>query len=88
MELTHPCPNGHIMTLQKINLHFERGGFAADVQDVRAYVCPECGVRLIPGSIAEQVSETTEALFAAALHTEVSEALAPYSRLVFQRVSV
>lgn len=86
MELTRPCPNGHTMTLQKIVLHFERGVFVADVHDVVAYVCADCGARLIPGGAAEQVSATVEALFAAALPSESSEAPVPYSRLVFQRL--
>jgi len=74
------------MTLQKIVLHFERGVFSADVHDVLAYVCAECGARLIPGEAAEQVSNTVEALFAAAQPSEASESLLPYSHLVFQRL--
>lgn len=86
MELTRLCPNGHTMTLQKTVLHFERGGFAADVHDVMAYVCAECGARLIPGDTAERVSVTVEALFSAAQPAESPELPAPYSRLVFQRI--
>ncbi len=86
MELTRPCPNGHTMTLQKIILHFERGAFTADVHDVTAYVCAECGARLLPGGVAEQVSVTVEALFTAAIPSEVIESPLPYSRLVFQRL--
>lgn len=75
------------MALQKITLHFERGGFAADVHDVTAYVCPECNARLVPAVIAEQVSETIEALFKAAAHHTPLESPLPYTRLVFQRVT-
>ena len=84
MEQTHLCPHGHTMTLQKITLHFERDGFSADVHDVTAYVCPHCGSRLIPGLIAEQVSETVESLFKAASRAVPSRSPVPYSRLVFQ----
>jgi len=72
------------MTLQKITLHFERNGFSADVHDVTAYVCPRCGARLIPGPIAEQVSETVQALFRAASRVTPLESPVPYSSLVFQ----
>jgi hypothetical protein len=72
------------MTLQKITLHFERGGFSADVHGVVAYVCPQCGARLIPGLIAERVSETIEALFKTASQPTLPEFLMPYSSLVFQ----
>ena len=84
MEQTRLCPHGHTMTLQKITLHFERGGFSADVHDVTAYVCPHCGSRLIPGLIAEQVSETVESLFKAASRAVPLKSPVPYSRLVFQ----
>jgi hypothetical protein len=86
MEQTRPCPNGHTMTLQKITLHFERDGFLADVYDVTAYVCPECDSHLIPGLIAEQVSETVEALFKAATQVALPDSPTPYSSLVFQRL--
>lgn len=86
MELTRPCPNGHTMTLQKIVLHFERGAFSADVHDVLAYVCAECGARLIPGATAEQVSVTVEALFSTVRPGDSPESPTPYSRLVFQRM--
>lgn len=88
MEQTRPCPNGHTMTLQKITLHFERDGFSADVHDVTAYVCPHCGSRLIPGLIAEQVSEAVESLFKVASQVMPPESPIPYSRLVFQRLAM
>jgi len=87
MEQTRPCPNDHTMTLTKITLHFERNGFAADVNDVTAYVCPVCDARLVPGFIAEQVSQTVEALFKTVSSTESSESPTPYSSLVFQRLA-
>jgi len=88
MEQTRPCPNGHTMILRKITLHFERDGFSIDAHDVTAYVCPHCGSRLIPGLIAEQVSETVESLFKAASRAVPPESPVPYSRLVFQRLAV
>ncbi len=75
------------MTLQKITLHFERGGFSADVHDVAAYVCPECNARLVPGLVAEQVSETVEALFKTVAHHTPPESPLPYTSLVFQRLA-
>jgi hypothetical protein len=51
---------------------------------VTAYVCPLCGARLIPGLIAERVSETVEALFKTAARPASPEFLMPYSSLVFQ----
>lgn len=87
MEQTRPCPDGHTMTLQKITLHFERGGFSADVHGVAAYVCPRCGARLIPGVIAERISETVEALFKTASQPTSSEFVMPYSSLVFQALA-
>ncbi len=84
MEQTRPCPNGHTMTLQKITLHFERDGFSVDAHGVTAYVCPHCGSRLIPGLIAEQVSETVESLFETAFQAVSPQSSVPYSRLIFQ----
>ncbi len=71
------------MRLKKISLHFERDGFAADVSDVPAYICPKDGTRLIPGEIAERVSEFVEFLFKQA--RESPKKTVPFSSLVFQR---
>ncbi len=71
------------MRLKKISLHFERDGFATDVSDVPAYICPKDGTRLIPGEIAERVSEFVEFLFKQA--RESPKKTVPFSSLVFQR---
>ncbi len=73
------------MRLKKISLHFERDGFAADVSDVPAYICPKDGTRLIPGEIAERVSEFVEFLFKQA--RESPKKTVPFSSLVFQRAA-
>ena len=51
------------MALGRTTLHFERGSFYADVENVAAYLCSRCGTRSIPGQIALQVSSTVEMLF-------------------------
>jgi hypothetical protein len=73
------------MKLKKISLHFERNGFAADVCDVPAYVCPKDGTRLIPGETAERVSEFVEFLFKHA--QESRKKSVPFSSLTFQKAA-
>ena len=73
------------MKLQKISLHFERNGFSADVADVPAYVCPKDGTRLIPGEIAERVSEFVEMLFERA--QAAPRQSVPFSSVVFQKAA-
>jgi hypothetical protein len=86
MKSTFRCPEGqHRMKPQKISLHFERNGFAADVADVPAYVCPKDGTRLIPGEVAENVSEFVELLFKQA--QESPRQVVPFSSLVFQKAA-
>lgn len=74
-----------MMKLQKISLHFERNGFSADVADVPAYVCPKDGTRLIPGEVAESVSEFVESLFKQTQGT--SKQAIPFSSVVFQKAA-
>jgi hypothetical protein len=86
MKTTLRCPEGqHTMKLRKISLHFERNGFAADVTDVPVYICPKDGTRLIPGEVAEQVSEFVEVLFKQA--QESPKQAVPFSSLVFQKAA-
>jgi len=47
----------------RTTLHFERGGFYADVENVTALLCGRCGTRSIPGPAALKISETVERLF-------------------------
>ena len=53
MTKNKPCPQCKtIMELRNTTLHFEREGFYADVENVAAYICPQCGTRSIPGTTA------------------------------------
>ncbi len=49
----------------RTTLHFERGGFYADVENVTAMICGRCGTRSIPGPAALKISATVEQLFRA-----------------------
>ena len=51
------------MKAKKATLHFERDNFYADIESVPAYLCSQCGTRLIPGVVAENVSDVVENLF-------------------------
>ena len=73
------------MKLEQISLHFERNDFVADVAGVPAYVCPKDGTRLIPGEIAERVSEFVESLFRQA--QEAHKRDVPFSSVVFQKAA-
>lgn len=61
---TKPCPEcGASMKLGRTTLHFERDGFYADVENVRAMLCGRCGTRSIPGPTALKISDAIERLF-------------------------
>ena len=60
------------MELKKTTLHFERGGFYADVENVSAYICPKCGTKSIPGKLATGIGKTVETLFKSVRETELS----------------
>ena len=49
----------------RTTLHFERGGFYADVENVRALLCSRCGTRSVPGPTALKISNAVEGLFRA-----------------------
>src|SRR5574341_2402854 len=52
------CPEcGASMKPGRTTLHFERGGFYADVENVKALLCSRCGTRSIPGQTALKVSK-------------------------------
>jgi len=60
------CPEcGVTMRLGRTTLHFERGGFYADVENVKALLCSRCGTRSIPGPTALKISTAVEGLFQA-----------------------
>jgi hypothetical protein len=46
-------------------LHFERGEFYADVENVHAMLCGQCGVRSVLGGTALKISDAVERLFPA-----------------------
>ena len=63
---TKSCPEcGTAMKPGRTTLHFERGGFYADVENVTAMLCGRCGARSIPGPIALKISDAVERLFKA-----------------------
>jgi len=49
----------------RTTLHFERGGFYADVENVNAMLCRRCGTRSVPGKTALKISDAVERLFRA-----------------------
>ena len=51
------------MKAGRTTLHFERGGFYADVENVKAMLCGRCGTRSIDGPSALKISETMDRLF-------------------------
>src|SRR5881296_248806 len=60
------CPEcGAPMRWSRTTLHFERGGFYADVENVAAMLCGRCGTRKIPGPAALKISTAVERLFQA-----------------------
>jgi YgiT-type zinc finger domain-containing protein len=60
------CPDcGTAMRRGRTTLHFERGGFYADVENVSAMLCGRCGARSVPGMTALKISDAVEKLFRA-----------------------
>ena len=52
------CPEcGTAMRQGRTTLHFERGGFYADVENVNAMLCGRCGTRSVPGKTALKISD-------------------------------
>ncbi len=51
------------MEIRQTTLHFEREGFYADVENISAYICPQCGTRSIPGPTAVKIANTVDELF-------------------------
>ena len=63
---TKACPEcGAGMRRGRTTLHFERGGFYADVENVSAMLCGRCGARSVPGVTALKISDAVEKLFRA-----------------------
>lgn len=64
MKKNKPCPQCKtLMELKNTTVHFEREGFYADVENVTAYICPQCGTRSIPGPTAIKIGKTVDELF-------------------------
>ncbi|OIO74383.1 MAG: hypothetical protein AUJ85_05855 [Elusimicrobia bacterium CG1_02_37_114] len=62
--MTKKCPECKTkMFAGKTSIHFQRNNFYADVENVEAFICPNCGTRSIPGNVAKEVSKTVENLF-------------------------
>jgi YgiT-type zinc finger domain-containing protein len=60
------CPEcSTVMRQGRTTLHFERGGFYADVENVNAMLCGRCGARSVPGRTALKISDAVERLFRA-----------------------
>ncbi|MBI4401511.1 MAG: hypothetical protein HY581_07760 [Nitrospirae bacterium] len=58
------CPEcGTAMKPGRTTLHFERGGFYADVENAMALLGGRCGTRTIPGPSALKISEAVKRLF-------------------------
>lgn len=72
------------MALGRTTLHFERGAFYADVENVSAYLCSHCGSRSIPGPIAAQVSATVNSLFKSVRRVEGPS---PFSGISFHEAA-
>lgn len=60
------CPEcGAAMRPDRTTLHLERGGFYADVENVKALLCSRRGTRSVPGPTALKISNAVEGLFRA-----------------------
>jgi hypothetical protein len=70
------------MVQTKTSLHFERKKFYADIENVNAYICNQCGTRTIPGDVAKSVSKVVESLF------EISLRKPMFTGLCFHKVTV
>src|SRR3989442_15640654 len=58
------CPEcGAPMKPGRTTLHFERGGFYAEVKNVTAMLCGRCGTKSIPGPTATKISDAVKRLF-------------------------
>jgi len=58
------CPEcGAPMKPGRTTLHFERGGFYAEVKNVTAMLCGHCGTKSIPGPTATKISDAVKRLF-------------------------
>ena len=49
----------------RTTLHFKRGGFYADVENVNAMLCSRCETRSVPGKTALKISDAVERLLRA-----------------------
>ncbi|TEU17270.1 MAG: YgiT-type zinc finger protein [Anaerolineales bacterium] len=62
-KMNGTCPECHgPMHLEKITVTYERDGVVLLVKEVPAWVCAQCGKRLITGKVATQVSDLLDRL--------------------------
>jgi len=62
-KMNGTCPECHgPMPLEKITVTYERDGVVLLVKEVPAWVCAQCGKRLITGEVATQVSDLLDHL--------------------------
>ena len=79
---TKTCPECRKkMELKRTTLHFERGKFYADIENVSAFICTNCGTRSISPNVAKSVTETVEHLFKSAKKPT-------FTGISFQKVAV
>lgn len=89
MKKNKPCPQCKtIMELKNTTVHFEREGFYADVENVSAYICPQCGTRSIPGPTAIKIDKTVDELFKQVKAAEPSsDELPAFTGISFHKVA-
>jgi len=60
------CPNckNKGIRIGETDLNLKRGKFEVEIKGVPAQICDACGEVLIPGSVAEPISEFAESAFA------------------------
>ena len=72
------------MVLGKTTLHFQKGAFYSDVQNVPAYLCSQCGHRSIRGSVSMNILKTINILFERASAKGVRNS---FSGISFQQIA-
>jgi len=88
MKAHKPCYNcSSVMEVKRTTLHFERAGFYADVENVLAYICPNCGTRSIPGPTAQMISQLVDDLFRRASESAHPEKQIPFTGVSLHRIA-
>ena len=88
MKANKPCYTcSGLMEAKRTTLHFERGGFYADVENVLAYICPHCGTRSISGPTAQRISQLVDDLFRSASESVIAEKPVPFTGVSMHRMA-